>query len=99
MPSQQFGGIRRNIALQNIRAVKLTQDFNHLVLSRRLARLFTCSFPDLLYRSFAIHQSNDGVRGGSKTVEPLHGKFLEHVPCLSAIEVTVNLRMAAQTRF
>ena len=97
--AEQLGGVGRDVALQDVGRVQLSEQLDHLVLRHRVvAELREGAVPDRLDGVLAVHQPDHEVRRRGEAVEALGGEILEHVPGLAAVLVTVDLRVGAQQR-
>ena len=79
--------------------VQLAEQLDHLVLGRGLiAKPDIGGVPDLLDGASSIHQTDDIVGGLGEAVIPRRGMVLKHVPQMTAVVVTMYLRVTSQLR-
>src|SRR5215831_8649966 len=79
--------------------MELAQQLDDIVLRRSLvAQALADDFPDFLDASMPVHEPDDEVRLPAEPVEALTGAVLEDVPDLTTILVTVDPRVASQSR-
>ena len=88
---------RQHIEDDEIRAVQLGQQPNHIILTRRLvAQRRRRGFPDRPHTVPAVHQTDQVIGRRSKPVKPLRRAILQDIPGPSA--VLVSRQMTAQPR-
>ena len=92
--AQQLLAVGRDVALQHVGGMQLPQQLDHLVLGGSgVAEPGGGGVPDLLDGPLPVHQTDDIVGCRGKAVITRGGVVLKHVPQMTAIVVTMHLRV------